>query len=146
MVERGFFKIFGEEGESVSFTVETEYNTRKSRDKRTRAHTAGLFVAVKPCGTVILVDELYGCESISQVYGIMIEWLSNLSDLKSITIMLYDDNCHLGEYSENEKRANRNEVTKQFASIGKYIDKFHLKNHIGKRCVDKRDPYKIKRT
>ena len=29
------------------YTVETECNTRKSQDKRTRAHTAGLFVAVR---------------------------------------------------------------------------------------------------
>ena len=92
----------------MSVTVETECNTRKSRDKRTRAHTAGLFVAVKPCGTVILVDELYGCESISQVYGIMIEWLSNISEMKSIKILLYDDNCHLGEYSKNKARAMKN--------------------------------------
>ena len=120
--------------------------TLESHEIKEKEHTASLFVAVKSCGTVILVDELYGCESISQVYGIMIEWLSNLSDLKSITIMLYDDNCHLGEYSENKERAMKNEATQQFASIGKYIDKFHLKNHIGKRCVDKRDPYKIKRT
>ena len=38
----------------------------------------------------------------------------------------------------------KNQVTQQFASIGKYINKFHFKNHVGKRCVDKRDPYKIK--
>ena len=25
-----------------------------------------------------------------------------------------------------------------------YIDKFHFKNHVGKECVQKRDPYKIK--
>jgi hypothetical protein len=104
----------------------------------------GLFVAVKPCGTVILFDELYGSESISQVYGIMIDWLGNLSDMSSIEIVLYDDNCHLGAYSENKERASKNEVTKHFASLGKYIDKFHFPNHVGKTCQNDRDPYKIK--
>ena len=118
-LKEDFFEILGEDGETVSINIENECNTRKSRDKRTRAHTAGLFVAVKPCGTVVLVDELYGCESISQVYGIMIEWLGNLSDMKTIQIVLYDDNCHLGAYSENPAKANRNEVTKHFASLGK---------------------------
>ena len=139
-----FFDIIDEKGDAVTMTKDETCNTRKSRDKRSRAHTVGLFVAVKPCGTVVLFDELYGSESISQVYGIMIEWLGNLSDMKNIEIVLYDDNCHLGGYSENEKRAAKNDVTKHFASLGKYIDKFHFANHVGKTCVEKRDPYKVK--
>ena len=105
----------------------TGCNTRKSRDKRARRHTVGLFVAVKPCGTVVLVDELFGCEDIPQVYGILCDFFHNLSDMSSVKILLYDDNCHLGVYAENHELASLNPVTEHMAKMGKYIDKFHFR-------------------
>ena len=50
-------------------------------------------VGTKPCGVVVLFDELYGSESLTQVYGILVEYSSRLSEegrnqLKNI---LYDD-------------------------------------------------------
>ena len=108
-----FFDIIDEKGETVTVTQEEICNTRKSRDKRTQAHTVGLFVAIKPCGTVVLFNELYGSENISQVYGIMVDWLDNLSDMSSIETVLY-----LGAYSENKEMASKNEATKHFASLG----------------------------
>ena len=62
-----FFDIVNNVGDNISLQEVDSCNTRKSRDKLTRRHTVGLFVAVKPCGTVVLIDELYGSESISQV-------------------------------------------------------------------------------
>ena len=57
--------------------------------------------------------------------------------------MYYDDMCHLKvsikfafrnfkfvfsqPYSENPERANRNDVTKKFSEIKKYVDFFHFK-------------------
>ena len=92
----------------------------------------GLFVAVKPCGTVVLFDELYGSESISQVYGIMIDWLGNLSDMSSIEIVLYNDNCHLGAYSENKERASKNEVTNILHALGNTLTSFTFPTMLGK--------------
>ena len=62
-----------EDGELVE-THEPECNTRKSRDKRVKRHTVGLLVGASPCGVVRLVEELFGCEAISQVYGIVAEY------------------------------------------------------------------------
>ena len=46
---------------------EVSCGTRKSRDKRVKRHTVGLFVVAYPCGVVVVCDELFGSESISQV-------------------------------------------------------------------------------
>ena len=43
-----FFDILDDDGGHKTTTIEESCNTRKSRDKRTRAHTVGLFVGVKP--------------------------------------------------------------------------------------------------
>ena len=128
--DEDFFDIVNGDGENISIQEVDSCNTRKSRDKRTRRHTVGLFVVVKPCGTVVLCDELYGSESISQVYGILVDWLANLSDMSSVKILLYDDNCHLGEYAENAERASLNPVTTHLANMGKYIDKFHFSTEL----------------
>ena len=74
----------------------------------------------------------------------MVDFLGNLSDMESIEYILYDDNCHLGAYAENEERVHKNEVTEKLGKrTGMYIDKFHFANHVGKACVEKRDPYKV---
>ena len=81
---------------------------------------------------------------IFQAYALLSEYMGNLSDMESIKYILYDDNCHLGKYAENEERAAKNKVSEKLGKrTGMYIDKFHFKNHIGKECVQKRDPYKI---
>ena len=44
-----------------------------------------------------------------------------------------------------KKEQQKNKVSEKLGKrTGMYIDKFHFKNHIGKECVQKRDPYKIK--
>ena len=118
-------------------------NTRKSRDKRERRHTVGLLVGAYPCGTIVIFDELYGSESISQVYGILIEYFSNLTD-PTIKEFLYDDCCHMKRFAEKPTKANLNEITKFFADMSKHVDKFHFKNHIDKWCQENCDPNEVK--
>ena len=56
-------------------------------------HTVGLLVATRPCGTVVMFQELYGSESLSQVYGSLIDYLAKLPEhiRKALEILLYDD-------------------------------------------------------
>ena len=43
-----------------------------------------------------------------------------------------------------KKEQQKNKVSEKLGKrTGMYIDRFHFKNHIGKECVQKRDPYKI---
>ena len=86
-----------------------------------------MFVGVYPCGTIVLWDELFGSESISQVYGILIDFLGHLSQKENLKECLYDDCCHLKKWAENEKRASQNDITLFFAKMSKHVDKFHFK-------------------
>ena len=68
-------------------------NTRKVRDKRDRRHTAGILISATPCGRIPHVDELFGCETIQQVHGSIIEFLGNLNpeNRAKLRVWLFDD-------------------------------------------------------
>jgi hypothetical protein len=76
-----------------------------------------------------LWDELFGSESTSQVYGVFIEYLSQLPDeeRERLKDLIYDDNCHLARYATNTYVKTNNKVKKFFAeNVRKTIDKFHF--------------------
>ena len=138
-----FFHYLSEEGEVLNSNLSVTCNTRKSRDKTSRRHTVGVFVGAFPCGTIVLFDELYGSESISQVYGILIEFLARLDDMKSLKELLYDDCCHLKAFAEKEKNAEQNDITQYFASLGKHVNRFHFRNHVDPWCMENCNPEKV---
>ena len=84
----------------------------------------------------MLFDELYGSESLTQVYGMLVEYVSRLpsSGRDCLKNILYDDACHLKKFSENEKRAEKNEFTRFIANVPKHVDNFHFKNHVDPWC------------
>ena len=84
-----FFKLLDDNGEVVSNL--SSCNTRKSRDKRQNVHSVGVFTGAYPCGVIVLGNELYTSESISQVYGILTDFVSSLSDGSKLKQLLYDD-------------------------------------------------------
>ena len=135
-----FFNYLSEDGEIMNSNLTVTCNTRKSRDKTCRRHTVGVFVGAYPCGTIILFDELYGSESISQVYGILVEFLARLDNMDTLKELLYDDCCHLKAFSEKPEKAEQNYVTKQFANLGKHVDRFHFRNHVDPWCQEHCNP------
>ena len=56
---------------------------------------------------------------------------------------LYDDACHLWPYAINN--ADFSEATKYLASVQMRVDKLHIRNHVGKWCLENCDPTKEKR-
>ena len=110
------------------------------KDKRDRAS----HIHAKPCGRIPHIDELFNCESITQVYGNVIEFLGNLNpDVREkIKIWLFDDMCHLKPYSEKRKQANHNDITEHFATLAEAVDKFHFPGHkkSDKYCQDNCNP------
>ena len=54
----------------------------------------------------------------------MVVWLDNLSDMYSVKFLLYNDNCHLGEYAENPERVSMEHL----GAIGKYVNKFSVEH------------------
>ena len=76
-----------------SEAMKSSCNTRKVRDKRDRRHTAGVLISAKPCGIIPHVDELFGCESIKQVHGSIIEFLASCSSevRDKLQLWIFDD-------------------------------------------------------
>ena len=124
--------------------VRSTCNTRKVKDKRDRRHTAGIIIHAKPCGKIPHVDELFICESITQVYGNVIEFLGNLNSeaREKIKIWLFDDMCHLKPFSEKPKHAKQNDITEHFANLAKAVDRFHFPGHkrTDKYCQENCNP------
>ena len=96
-------------------TEENQCNTEKDRDKRVNRHTCGILIALYPCGTVIFFDEIFGCESKSQVYAIVLEWLATIAKDKRPSTILYDDACHLVHIIKKIAQVYPNEYTLHFA-------------------------------
>ena len=122
-------------------------NTRKNKDKRDRRHTAGILISSRPCGIIPHVDELFGCESINQVHGSIIEFYGGLSQeaRDKIKIWMFDDMCHLDPHSKKEEVANQNHLTKQFANLKKCVDNFHFPGHkkSDQFCQENYNPAKV---
>ncbi|XP_064389051.1 uncharacterized protein LOC135337079 [Halichondria panicea] len=54
-------------------------NTKKDKFKLNYC-TAGILAGVWPCGTVTMVGELFGSESLSQVYGFLFSYMHQNED------------------------------------------------------------------
>ena len=94
-----------------------------------------------------MFEELFGSESLTQVYAIMVEYLTKLpiTSRKEIIEILYDDACHFKKFSEDEKRAATNEITRFMADkVGKHVDKFHFPNHVDAWCHKNCNPADVK--
>ena len=104
-------------------------------------------VAAFPCGVITVLEELYGSESLTQVYAIMVEYLAALPKKarEEIIEIAYDDACHFKKFSENKVRAAKNDITLFMAnSIGKHVDKFHFPNHVDSWCHANCNPSDVK--
>ena len=108
------FQALLEDGDTIS-VMDDSCQTRKNRDKRVLRHTVGILVGAYPCGTITLFDELHGSESLSQVYGIVVDHISKIpkTSRERLDELVYDDACHLKKFAEDTKRADKNEFTKK---------------------------------
>ena len=144
-VTEDFFKIASDDGELVTQLDDLSCNTKKTKDKRNRRHTVGILVGSKPCGTVVMFNELYGSESVTQVYANLVDHLDNLPDNEKPKVINYDDACHLVKFAKNHfKKGNQNDTTKYLTEVPIVVDKFHFMNHVDKWCQEHCNPYKIK--
>ena len=145
-VTEDFFKIASEDGDLVTQLETLSCNTKKTKDKRDRRHTVGILVGTKPCGTVVLFNELYGSESVTQVYANIVDYVAKLPDNEKPKVINYDDACHLVRFANNhfKKKNAQNENTKFMTEVPIVVDKFHFKNHVDKWCQEHCNPYQIK--
>ena len=130
-IEEDLFEALIAEGETSTTTC----NTRKSRDKRERKHTVGVFIGAFPCGVIVIGEELHISESIKQVYSHLSEALKNMKGFSNIRQIFYDDMCHLKRFAEKPEQANKNEITKKLAEVSKHVDKFHFREAVKKTVL-----------
>ena len=122
--------------------LNSECNTKKDQTRMYR-RSAGMFMGSWPCGVVCLFEEIFNTENISQVNGIMSDFI--FKHQLELNYLLYDDACHLDEYSKKEDRKNYSEGSKKFAETKKCIDRLHHRGHCEKcRSNPTYDPDKDK--
>jgi len=122
----------------------------------------GILAGIWPCGTITMIGELFGSESLSQVYAFlhtfMCENQSNLLDLGKLVpacnvtlhsyhgitssgTICYDDGCHLKKYAN--KRVDLTETAGRMASCAIVVDKMHFKGHTDGWCQKYCNPYEL---
>ena len=106
-------------------------------------HTLGNLLGMAPCGIVRIVSELFGSESISQVYGIVIAYISQIIDNIEIEVLVHDDVCHLVALPSTNSFFSGNPITEFFAGLTFTIDRFHFPNHIDENCHKNVNPSKM---
>ena len=77
----------------------------------------------------------------------MVEYLKTLprQAREGIIEILYDDACHFKKFSEDNKRAAKNDITDFMANkVGKHVDKFHFPNHVDAWCHANCNPADVK--
>ena len=116
-----------------------ECKTQKVKQLANKHRTAGICCAVYNCGIVVGITELFGCESLRQVY-VFLTWLWSIL-LLFPKLLAYDDACHLKRFVNNRQSTV---AAKFLASIIMVVDKMHFKNHVDKWCKQNVNPNKVK--
>ena len=117
---------------------ELECKTTKSQYAADKDRSAGTVYAVYNCGIIAGIDELFGCESLKQIY-IFMEFLEK-NMIKFPDLWAYDDACHLKRF------VNKRQTTllgKKFADLVMVVDKMHFANHKDPWCRKNVNPHLV---
>lgn len=128
-----------ENNEETSNEQATTCRTLKADGPLSKCKTSGICASVYNCGIINGVRELYGCESLTQVYLFLI-WLVKVL-ITFPHLLAYDDACHLKKFITNPVRANKSEYSKFLVTLRLVVDKMHFANHVDKWCRRNVNPY-----
>ncbi|XP_038071128.1 uncharacterized protein LOC119740011 [Patiria miniata] len=128
--------------EEVPSTCKKDVGARKRLQKWSRGH---LFV-VRAGGHIEFWQTLYKSESPSQVFLILVSWLSEY--LKTVPVnswsnvaVVYDNMCHLDNMKVARKPLPLDWPWSQmWLSLHKCVDRLHIRNHTDKLCKTKYHP------
>ncbi|CAF4493257.1 unnamed protein product [Rotaria sp. Silwood2] len=108
--------------------------------KRVLHRTSGIIAAVYNCGFICSLYELFGSESIAQVYNFLLYMYQNVENFPDVII--YDDACHLKLFIENSNNFVRSTPSKEKFEKAKILcDKLHYRNHVDPWCRRNTNPY-----
>ncbi|XP_076101176.1 uncharacterized protein LOC143070960 [Mytilus galloprovincialis] len=117
----------------------TECRTLNAKGPLKKCKTAGICASVYNCGIINGMTELYGCESLTQVYMFLV-WLAK-ELLHFPNLLAYDDACHLKKFIINPVRINKSQYSQFLATLRIVVDKMHFANHVDKWCRRNVNPY-----
>eukprot|EP00435_Cladocopium_sp_Y103_P046429 s2435_g13.t1 len=118
---------------SVTCSTHKESNSAQ----RQLAKSAGLLCACLSERVILYIQEIYGCESLSQRY-LCVAALKDL--LPSLSTVVRDDACHL--HKDTQRRAMHSAAAADIAppSVTYVCDKFHMAGHTDEWCKQTCDP------
>ena len=90
------------------------------------------------CGIIFGLCELFGSESLSQVYCFMV-WLLNNSH-RFPKSWAYDDGFHLHKFVKKPRQCDSTEAAKVLSELGIVVDRMHFKNHVSAWCKAHMNP------
>lgn len=105
--------------------------------QRLLARTAGVLCACLSSGIIVMVREIYGCESLSQRYLFISALVENYPEAE---VIVHDDACHLHKFAQ--ARASSSERAQRIAppSLRYACDSFHMAGHKDAWCRANCDP------
>jgi len=117
----------------------------KERQKdSSAAFSAGIFVGIMNCGTILSISPLTGSESLSQGFMHMVDLFDQHGDQLPHEIA-YDDGCHMRRFAELRKDSTP-KANAFWYRVGCRIvvDRFHFRNHKDSHeyCKEHCDPSK----
>ena len=101
-------KVVGDIPEHDGLDCEQGYCKSKEKVNRYLDRTAGLLTAVRPCGIIVKAQEMYTCESCTQVYAfLLLTFGRTTDDLMRLKFVGYDRACDLHPFLSNlSKKGN----------------------------------------
>jgi hypothetical protein len=116
----------------------------KERQSTGAAFTAGIFVGIMNCGTIISISPLVGSESLSQGFMHIVDLFDQFGEHLPQELA-YDDGCHMRRFSELRKDSTPKAKT-FWNKVGCRIvvDRFHFRSHKDSHeyCKQNCDPSK----
>ena len=85
-------------------------------------------IGAYPCGVIPLFAELYGSESLSQVHGLVVDFISSAKP--QLSHIIYDDSCHLVKFCRKKERMAYSAAAKKMGELKFFVDRLHIRNHV----------------
>ncbi|CAF1413648.1 unnamed protein product [Adineta ricciae] len=109
--------------------------------KRILHRTSGIIAAAYNCGFICSISELFGSESIKQVYNFLVYMMKNCEHVPDV--LIYDDACHLKRFVQNKNNfIQETPANQRISQLQIFCDKLHYRNHTDPWCRKHTNPRK----
>ena len=134
-------KVVGDIPEHDGLDCEQGGCKSKERVNRYMDRTAGLLTAVRPCGIIVKAQEMYTCESCTQVYAfLLLTFGRTTDDLMRLKFVGYDRACDLHPFLSNLSKKGNVGAKILLDHVKFLVDIFHVMKHKEQCCMPPNNP------